>query len=173
MYLTIWSRNHLSWLMTTAQPAKYSKPLQSAHCIHIQIIGGFIKQKHIGFFLKHTRKMHAVSLSAWQHGSFFLLIAAGEVEARNIGARVDLPLAELNDIQPIGDNLPYGLLWVEVVTAFDPRYASFTVSPILNVPESGFPSRLSYGKGWSSRAPFRPDYADNSPGWEGRMSCPP
>src|SRR5438477_429410 len=57
--------------------------------------------------------MNAVAFSARQGADLLLLVGASEIEGRTIGARVHLPLAELNDVLPAGDFLPDVLLAVE------------------------------------------------------------
>ena len=59
--------------------------------------------------------MHAVALAARQHADLLLLVGALEVEGAAIGARIDLALAEIEDVVAAGDFLPDVLLVVERV----------------------------------------------------------
>src|SRR3546814_3459669 len=49
--------------------------------------------------------------------SLLLLVAAPEVEGADIGARLSLVLAELNDVEPAGDFFPHRLVSGEGVAA--------------------------------------------------------
>src|SRR3954468_3290722 len=59
--------------------------------------------------------MHAVPLTARKRADLLLLVAALEVERRDIAAAVHLFLAEQDDVLAVGDFLPDILLAVERV----------------------------------------------------------
>jgi hypothetical protein len=61
--------------------------------------------------------VHAVALAARKVADLLLLVAALEVEGRAIGARIDLALAQLDDVVAAGDFLPDGLVGIERVAA--------------------------------------------------------
>src|SRR3546814_8529160 len=68
-------------------------------------------------FLQHLGKVHAVALAARELADLLLLVAAPEVEGADIGARLSLVLAELNDVEPAGDFFPHRLVSGEGVAA--------------------------------------------------------
>ena len=59
---------------------------QRAQRVDIQIVAGLIQQQHIGPGLEQFGEMDAVALTAGKIADLLLLIGAGEVEARHIGA---------------------------------------------------------------------------------------
>src|SRR6476659_1106247 len=61
--------------------------------------------------------MNAVALSTGERTDFLLLIAALEVERADISTRVHLPFSQPNDVLPIRDLLPNGLVRGEVIAA--------------------------------------------------------
>ncbi len=61
--------------------------------------------------------MDAVALAARKLADVLLLVLALEVEGADIGARGDLVLAELEDVEPVRDLLPDILVRVEMVAA--------------------------------------------------------
>ena len=67
--------------------------------------------------LEQLGEVDAVALAAGERADLLLLVAALEVEGADIGARVHLALAELDDVLPVGDLLPHGLVGREVVAA--------------------------------------------------------
>ena len=90
---------------------------QGAHGVYVQVIGRLVKEKDIGLFLQHAGQMDAVSFPSGEHRHLFLLIGPGEIEAGHIGARIYLPLAELNGIISAGNDLPDGLVRIEDIAA--------------------------------------------------------
>src|SRR3546814_19403526 len=56
-------------------------------------------------------------LAARELADLLLLVAAPEVEGADIGARLSLVLAELNDVEPAGDFFPHRLVSGEGVAA--------------------------------------------------------
>src|SRR3546814_10644269 len=79
---------------------------QRAQGVDVEIVGRLVEQQHVGAFLQHLGKVHAVALAARELADLLLLVAAPEVEGADIGARLSLVLAELNDVEPAGDFLP-------------------------------------------------------------------
>src|SRR5271168_3516999 len=61
--------------------------------------------------------MHTVALAAGKLANLLLLVAALKRESASIGARIDLGLAELDDIGATGNLLPHGLVGIERVAA--------------------------------------------------------
>ena len=72
--------------------------LERAQRIDVEIVGRFVEQQHVGAGLQHLGEMYAVTLAAGQRADLLLLIRALEVEGRTIAARVDLALAEQDQL---------------------------------------------------------------------------
>ena len=61
---------------------------KGAERVDIYVVGGLVEQEHVAFFFESHGKVQAVAFAAREHGYFFLLIGAGEVEFRQVGAGV-------------------------------------------------------------------------------------
>jgi hypothetical protein len=85
--------------------------------------------------------MHAVALAAREHADLLLLVAALEVEGRAIAARIDLALAEIDDLVAAGDFLPDGLVVVERVARLVDIAELAPLSPIRDRAAVGLPAR--------------------------------
>ena len=57
--------------------------------------------------------MEAVPLTSGQHADLLLLIRSSEVEPGQVGPRVDLDPAELEDFQALGNLLEHGFFRIE------------------------------------------------------------
>src|SRR6185369_5475187 len=90
---------------------------QSPHGVDIQVIGRFIQKNHICAAFEHSGKMYPVALAARKSPDLFLLIAAGEVESRDIGSRIDQNLAELDRFLSFSNLFPYGLVRIKNIAA--------------------------------------------------------
>ncbi len=107
-----------SWLMMTAQPAKFSSAiLKRCQRFGVEVVGRFVEQEDVAAGLQHLGEVHAVALTAGKVADLLLLVAALEVEGAAIGARIHFELAELDDFGAAGDFLPDGLVAVERVAA--------------------------------------------------------
>ena len=112
------SRNQRSWLMTTAQPAKLSSASSSARSVSTsRSLVGSSSSSRLLPLLQQLGEVDAIALAARQRADLPLLAAALEVEPRHVGARRDLPLAELDLVVAAGDLLEHGLVRVERVAA--------------------------------------------------------
>ncbi len=72
---------------------------EGAQGIDIQVVGGLIEDDQVGAAFEQAGQMHAVALATGQRAHFALLLVALEVEARAIGAAVDLHPARLLDLK--------------------------------------------------------------------------
>src|SRR5436309_3218064 len=107
--------------------------------------------------------MHTVAFSARQGADLLLLVGASEIEGRTIGARVHLPLAELNDVLPAGDFLPDVLLAVERIAGLIDiaeihRFADLDAALVL------FFLADDHAKERRLAGAVRPDHADDAAG---------
>src|SRR5699024_4982185 len=67
--------------------------------------------------LQQFGQVYAIALAAGQVADAFLLIAALEVEATDVGARRHFVVADLDDVLTAGDFFPHGFAGVELVAA--------------------------------------------------------
>ena len=110
------SRKKRSWLMITAQPAKFSSASSSARSVlDVEVVGRLVEQEHVAALLEHLRQMDAVALAARQLADLLLLVRPLEVEGADMGARADLVLAEAEDVEAVGNLLPDILVGAEMV----------------------------------------------------------
>ena len=82
----------------------------------VEVVGRFVQQQQVAALLQQLRHVHAVALTAREQPDLLLLVRALEVERRTIAARIDLFLAEQNEIVAAGNFLPLGLVASERVT---------------------------------------------------------
>ena len=78
---------------------------EGAQGIDVEVVGRLVEEQDVGAALQDLRQMDAVALAAGEHADLLLLVGALEVEGAAIGARVDLALAEIEDVVPAGDLL--------------------------------------------------------------------
>jgi hypothetical protein len=104
--------------MTTAQPGELLQRLfERLQRLDVQVVGGLVEQDQVAGLGEGLGQVHAVALTAREQSHLLLLVAALEVEGADVGARVDLALADHHHVQAAGDFLPDGFLGVEVVPA--------------------------------------------------------
>jgi len=65
-----------------------------AQRVHIQIVRRFIEQQNVRAFFQHLCQMDSIAFASRQHADLLLLIRAGEIESRHVGARVHLAGAD-------------------------------------------------------------------------------
>ena len=61
--------------------------------------------------------MYPVAFAPRQAADMFLLITPGEIETRNIGARIQFVVPDGNNILAVRDFLPHGFTVIQAVTA--------------------------------------------------------
>src|SRR6266516_4639773 len=89
--------------------------LERAQGVDIEVVGRLVEEEHIGAGFEHLGEMHPVALAAGELADLLLLVRAAEIERRAIGARIDLALAEREQILAAGDLLPYAVLGLQRV----------------------------------------------------------
>src|SRR5690242_19663014 len=80
--------------------------LERAERVDVEVVGGLVEQEDVAAAAEQLGEVEAVALAAGQVADLLLLIAAGEVEARDVRARVDLALADEQPVLAAGDLLP-------------------------------------------------------------------
>ena len=91
----------------------FQRFFERAHRVDVQIVGRLVEQNHVRAGLEHFRQMHAVALAAGKLPDAFLLVGAGKIKPRNVGARIHFAFAELNQIQAVGDLVPDSFVGVQ------------------------------------------------------------
>ena len=85
--------------MTTAQPGEVEqRVLERAQRVDVEVVGRLVEQQHVAAALQELREVHPVALAAREVADPLLLIAALEVERRDVGARRDLAPADLERV---------------------------------------------------------------------------
>ena len=87
--------------------------LERAQRVDVEIVGRLVEQQQVAALLQQLRQVHAVALAARQRADLPLLPGALEVEPRDVGARGDLALAQLDLVEAAGNLLPDGLVRVD------------------------------------------------------------
>ncbi len=82
---------------------------QRAQRIDVEIVGRLVEQQHVGAGAQHLGQVHAVAFAARERADLLLLVGALEIERRAIAARIDLPLAEQDQLVAAGNLLPHRL----------------------------------------------------------------
>ena len=82
---------------------------KGTHGVYVNIVRRFVKQDDVGTGFEHPGGVYAVPFAAGQDVNLLLLIRAREVETGAIGAGVDFPVAELDRLGTVADQLIYGL----------------------------------------------------------------
>src|ERR1043165_7008691 len=72
----------------------FQRFLERADGVHVEVVRRFVEQEDVRAGLEHAREVHAVAFAAGKQADRFLLVLAGEAEARGVFARLDAHLAE-------------------------------------------------------------------------------
>ena len=109
------SRNHRSWVITTAHPGNSSSAFsREPQRLDVQVVRRLVEQQQVAALLEREREVEAVALTAGEHPGLLLLVGTLEAELRDVGARRDLDLADRDDVEAVGDDLPQRLGRVDV-----------------------------------------------------------
>src|SRR5207249_4296593 len=90
--------------------------LEGTQRVHVEIVAGLVEEQHVAAALEHLGQVQAIALAARELADALLLVAALEVERGDVGARLQLPAANVEDVLAARDLLPHRLLAVEGVT---------------------------------------------------------
>ena len=117
--------------------------LQRGQRLDVEVVGRLVEQQQVAALLEGQREVEPVALAAGEHAGRLLLVRALEAERGDVGARRHLDLADLDVVEPVGDDLPQRLLRVDAGRGSGRRRRCLTVSPTLMVPLSGSSSPMS------------------------------
>src|SRR5262249_60281763 len=91
--------------------------LERAQRVHVEIVAGLVEEQHVAAALEHLGQVQPIALAARELADALLLVAALEVERGDVGARLELPAADVEHVLAARDLLPHRLLAFEGVTA--------------------------------------------------------
>ena len=82
MCVQVRSRNHRSWLITTAQPGNCSSAFsKGAERFDVEVVGGLVEQDQVAALLEGQRQVEPVAFTAREHPGRLLLVGSPETEA--------------------------------------------------------------------------------------------
>src|SRR4051794_3945327 len=87
--------------------------LERAQRLDVEVVGRLVKQQDVAAGLQRESQVEPVALATGEHASGLLLVGTFEPEARDVGPAVDLHLADLDEVETVGDDLPQVLLGIE------------------------------------------------------------
>src|SRR4051794_39606305 len=90
--------------------------LEAAERLHVEVVRRLVEEQQVAALLQRQRQVQPVPLAAREHARRLLLVRSLEAERRDVGARRDLRVADLDVVQPVGDDLPERLLRVDART---------------------------------------------------------
>src|SRR3546814_6178788 len=71
---------------------------QRAQGLDVEVVGRFVEQQHVAALQQGLGQVQAAALTARQRADQFLLVLALEVEATDVGARLDLDAVDVEDV---------------------------------------------------------------------------
>src|SRR4029079_18817540 len=89
--------------------------LERAQRVDVEVVRGLVEEQDVAAAAEGLREVDAVALAAREVADLLLLVAALEVEPRDIGAARDLLLPDHEPVLAARDLLPDVLLWIERV----------------------------------------------------------
>ena len=130
--------------------------LERAQRVDVEVVGRLVEQQDVAAAAQQLREVDAVALAARELADRLLLVAAAEVEPRDVLARVDLALAEQDRCPGRRRSPSTPCSSGRGRRATGRRSASCTVSPIRSAPASGVSSPAIIRKSVVLPAPFGP-----------------
>src|SRR4051794_13928599 len=90
--------------------------LQARQRFDVEVVGRLVEEQQVAALLERQRQVEAVALTTGEHARLLLLVRALEAERGDVGARRHLGLADLDVVEPVGDDLPDVLVRVDAAT---------------------------------------------------------
>src|SRR5690606_33525317 len=91
--------------------------LERAQGLHVEVVGRLVEQQHVAALQQGLGHVQAAALAAGQGADPLLLVLALEVEAADVGARLDLDAVDVEDVEAGVDPLEHGLVACQRVAA--------------------------------------------------------
>src|SRR5882757_8825999 len=82
--------------------------------VHVEVVGRLVEQQQVAALAQKLGEVEPVAFAPGQLGDLLLLVSALEVEARDVRAAVDGPLAQLDLVLSARDLLPDGLFGIQL-----------------------------------------------------------
>ena len=87
---------------------------ECSKCVHIDIVGWFVKQQHIRLGFQCEGQMQAVSFTTGEHAAEFFLVGSRKIEFGEVGAGVDFLTTYADELLSTGNDLINGLFRIDV-----------------------------------------------------------
>ena len=84
--------------------------LERRQRLDVEVVGRLVEQQQVAAHLQRQREVEPVALTTGEDAGLLLLVGALEAERRDVGARVHLEVGDLDEVEPVGDDLPDVLL---------------------------------------------------------------
>src|SRR5690606_21321499 len=84
-----------------------------AEGLDVQVVRRLVEQQHVAALLEGQGEVEAVALTTGEDPGLLLLVGPLEAELADVGARGDLDVADLDEVEPVGDDLPDVLLRID------------------------------------------------------------
>ena len=66
--------------------------------VHVDIVGRFVEQEHVAFFLQGHRQVQTVTFTTREHTAELFLVGTREVEAAQVGTGIDIAAAHTDEV---------------------------------------------------------------------------
>ena len=87
--------------------------LEARKGFDVEVVGRLVEKQHVAALLEGEGQIQTVALTTGEYPRRLLLIRSLEPETSDVSTRWLLKVRDLNVIQPVGDDLPDILLWVD------------------------------------------------------------
>src|SRR5690606_40944 len=91
--------------------------LERAQGFDVEIVGGLVEEQHIAALQQGLGEVQASTFAARQRADQLLLVLALEVEAAEVGARLDFDSVDVEDVGAAGNFLEYVVIAFELLAA--------------------------------------------------------
>ena len=91
--------------------------LERTQGVHVDVVGGLVKQQDIGLRLQRHGQVKTVALSTGKHPTFLLLVRAVEIELADVSTAVEQLTSDFHLLIASRHDLPYGFVGVDVRVA--------------------------------------------------------
>src|SRR5688500_183448 len=95
--------------------------LERAQRLHVEVVRGLVEEEHVPAREQRLREVQAAALAAGEVADELLLVLPAKIEATRIGTRLDLELADGEDVLPVREHFPYVLLVGKLARLVDDR----------------------------------------------------
>src|SRR5690606_12650329 len=90
--------------------------LQRAERLDVEVVGGLVEEEQVAALLEGESQVQPVALTSGEDTGLLLLVRTLEAELGHVRPRGDLGLADGDEVESVGDDLPQRLVRVDVRT---------------------------------------------------------